>query len=113
MKKERISLADAIRDDANDKPIEKRERIVVREQLVAKPYNRPRNKIVARERLSLGRVQDKAPPHAFGKVLQKGDQVSEVLWDNGKKQYVNNDFLLFGEEPKQTRKQETTNRVRF
>jgi hypothetical protein len=108
MKRERISLADAIRD-ANDKPIEKRERIVVCEQLVAKPYNRPRNKIVARERLSLGRVQDKAPPHAFGKVLQ----VSEVLWDNGKKQYVNNDFLLFGEEPKQTRKQETTNRVRF
>ena len=40
-----------------------------------------------------GRVYDIVAPGRHGKIIQRGEEVSEVRWDDGVVQYVTNEFL--------------------
>jgi hypothetical protein len=55
------------------------------------PRVKPANKV---DRSS---VYDVGAPHIKGKVIKTGPEVSEVLWDNGRKQYVPNDWLRYAD----------------
>ena len=40
-----------------------------------------------------GRVYEVCNPERFGKVVKRGEEVSEVRWDDGRLQYVTNEYL--------------------
>ena len=46
-----------------------------------------------------GRVYEVGNPKRLGRVVKKGVEVSEVLWEDGRYQYVTNEYLKTTEEP--------------